>query len=106
MSGDRKGGGSPMLQATKLWRKISANGRPYLIGRLGLLRVLIFQVEPGDAPEDGHTHVLKLAAADERPTGGGAPKTALAERNAVAREIGREQQRIAERRRQPGAGRE
>ena len=33
----------PLIQAARLWAKTSANGRCYLTGRLGGLRVLVFE---------------------------------------------------------------
>jgi hypothetical protein len=57
--GQRKG--SPLLPACKLYQKTSANGRGYLIGRLGGLRVLIMPKR--DNEEGEHTHNLLLSEA-------------------------------------------
>jgi hypothetical protein len=54
-----------LLKATGLWRKTSKNNRDYLVGRLGGLRVLIF--ENADAGEGDPTHFLMLGEAEQRP---------------------------------------
>lgn len=47
-----------LLPAARLWSKTSAKGKPYLAGRLGLLRVTVMPLPEGDAREDGATHQL------------------------------------------------
>jgi hypothetical protein len=55
-----------LLKATGLWAKTSAkSGRQYLTGRLGGLRVLVF--ENVDAGEGDPTHLLMLGEAEQRP---------------------------------------
>lgn len=56
--------GGAMLPACKLYGRTSAKGAPYLMGRLGGLRVLVMRkrdAEPGD-----HSHVLLIAEAPQR----------------------------------------
>ena len=66
--------GPPPLTACKLWAKTSANGRHYLVGRLGGLRVLIFENRDRANVEDA-SHVLMFGqAADRAP--GAAPRSA------------------------------
>jgi hypothetical protein len=62
---DNRGG--PMLVACKLYPRTSGRGTPYLLGRLGGLRVLVLQKREGEAGD--HTHTLLLA---EAPQHGGA----------------------------------
>jgi hypothetical protein len=59
---DNRGGA--MLAACKLYSRTSSAGRPYLLGRLGNLRLLVLQKREGEAGE--HTHVLMLAEASRR----------------------------------------
>jgi hypothetical protein len=59
--------GGAMLLACKLFPRTSGAGRPYLLGRLGNLRLLVLPKREGEAGE--HTHVLMLA---EAPQHGGA----------------------------------
>jgi hypothetical protein len=58
---DNRGG--PMLVACKLFPRTSGKGTPYLLGRIGALRVLVMPKREGDAGE--HTHVLMLAEAPQ-----------------------------------------
>jgi hypothetical protein len=54
-----------LIKATDLWAKTSGKtGRQYLTGRLGALRVLIF--ENADAGEGDPTHLLMLGEAEQR----------------------------------------
>jgi hypothetical protein len=53
----------PMLVACKLYPRTSGRGTPYLLGRLGGLRVLIMPRRQDEA--DKHTHVLLLAEAPQ-----------------------------------------
>jgi hypothetical protein len=39
----RLNGRAPLLQAANLWEKTSAKGNPYLVGRLGGVRILILK---------------------------------------------------------------
>jgi hypothetical protein len=55
-----------LLRAAKLWAKTSQkNGRQYLVGRLGGLRVLIFE-NADKRGDDDHTHVLMVGEAEDR----------------------------------------
>jgi hypothetical protein len=58
---DNRGG--PMLVACKLFPRTSGKGTPYLLGRLGGLRILILPRREGEGGE--HTHVLMLAEAPQ-----------------------------------------
>ena len=61
---------SRLLQAARLWARTSAKGQPYMIGRLGGLRVLVMPA--GDRQTDRDpTHVLLVGPAPERPDDGG-----------------------------------
>lgn len=67
----------PLIQAAKLWQKTSASGRTYLTGRMGGLRVLVF--ENGRRTDEADpTHFLMIGAAD--PDGPRKPATAAPER--------------------------
>jgi hypothetical protein len=56
-----------LLRAAKLWSKKSQkNGRQYLVGRLGGLRVLIFE-NADKRGDDDHTHVLMVGEAEDKP---------------------------------------
>ncbi|WP_376091241.1 hypothetical protein ACE7GA_21365 [Roseomonas sp. CCTCC AB2023176] len=59
-----KSGGGALLPACRLYRKTNAAGAPYLMGRLGGLRVLILPKRDGDEGE--HTHNLLVAEAGQR----------------------------------------
>jgi hypothetical protein len=56
--------GGAMLLACKLYSRTSSAGRPYLLGRLGGLRLLVLPKR--DAEAGDHTHVLMLAEAPQR----------------------------------------
>jgi hypothetical protein len=58
--------GPPPIPACKLWEKTSANGRRYLVGRLGGLRVLVFENRDYQAEGDA-THVLLVGQAPDYP---------------------------------------
>ncbi|TPG49558.1 hypothetical protein EAH89_21350 [Roseomonas nepalensis] len=62
--------GGALLPACRLYRKASAKGAPYLMGRLGGLRVLILPKRDGEEGE--HTHNLLLAEATQRDQKDGA----------------------------------
>jgi hypothetical protein len=66
---DKRSGGPPPIPACKLWEKTSAGGRRYLMGRLGGLRVLVFENRDRQAEGDA-THVLLFAAAPDYPAPG------------------------------------
>jgi hypothetical protein len=53
-----------MLVACKLYPRTSGAGRPYLVGRLGGLRLLVLPKREGE-PDD-HSHTLFLAEAPQR----------------------------------------
>jgi hypothetical protein len=63
------GKGNALLPACRLYRKTSAKGAPYLMGRLGGLRVLVMAKLDGDEGE--HSHTLLLGEAAPRDTGEG-----------------------------------
>jgi hypothetical protein len=52
-----------MLAACKLYSRTSSAGRPYLVGRLGGLRILILPRREGEVGE--HTHALLLTEAPQ-----------------------------------------
>jgi hypothetical protein len=52
-----------MLAACRLYPRTSSGGRPYLLGRLGNLRLLVLPKREGEVGE--HTHVLMLAEAPQ-----------------------------------------
>jgi hypothetical protein len=54
----------PMLAACKLYPRTSGAGRPYLVGRLGGLRLLVLPKREGEGGE--HTHMLMLAEAPQQ----------------------------------------
>jgi hypothetical protein len=58
--------GDTLIKAAGLWRKTSGRtGREYLAGRLGVLRVLVF--ENKDADQEGEpTHLLMISAAEDK----------------------------------------
>jgi aromatic ring-cleaving dioxygenase len=58
-----------LLSACRLYRKTSAKGAPYLIGRLGGLRVLVMPNRDDDEGE--HTYTLLLGEAAQRDGGQG-----------------------------------
>jgi len=53
-----------MLAACKLYSRTSSAGRPYLVGRLGGLRILILPRREGEAGD--HSHTLLFAEAPQR----------------------------------------
>jgi len=53
--------GGVMLAACRLFARTSGKGTPYLVGRLGGLRLLVLPKRQDEAGE--HTHVLMLAEA-------------------------------------------
>jgi hypothetical protein len=56
--------GSALLPACRLYRKTSARGEAYLMGRLGGLRVLIMPKRTDDGGE--HSHTLLLSEATQK----------------------------------------
>lgn len=63
MADERKGALPPMIEAARLYEKVSAKGVAYYVGRLGGLKVLVLPKKADDAGE--HSHVLMVTA----PTG-------------------------------------
>lgn len=63
MADERKGGMPPMIEAGRLYAKVSAKGTEYFTGRLGGLKLLVLPKKSDDAGE--HSHVLMVTA----PTG-------------------------------------
>ena len=61
--------GGALLPACRLYRKTSAKGAPYLMGRLGGLRVLVMPKRDGDEGE--HSHTLLLGEVGQRDSGEG-----------------------------------
>ncbi|MBF0311097.1 MAG: hypothetical protein HQL56_16400 [Magnetococcales bacterium] len=54
-----------LIKGGKLWAKTSQSGKPYLMGRLGGLRVLIFENREAVAEgENSNSHWLMFGAAD------------------------------------------
>jgi hypothetical protein len=56
--------GGAILPACRLYPRTSSKGAPYLIGRLGALRVLVLPKREGEAGD--HTHTLLFAEAPLR----------------------------------------
>jgi hypothetical protein len=61
---------TPPLTVCRLWQRTSAAGRNYLTGRLGSLRVLIFE----NTGEGDHSHNLCFGQAEDRPAQQQAPQ--------------------------------
>jgi hypothetical protein len=59
---DNRGG--PMLVACKLYPRTSGRGTPYLLGRIGGLRLLVLPKREGEGGD--HSHRLLLAEAPQR----------------------------------------
>lgn len=57
---------SPMLRAAGLWRKTSAAGREYFVGRLGGVKITILSNRGRGEDESQPTHHLYFAEAAER----------------------------------------
>jgi hypothetical protein len=55
--------GGAMLAACRLYPRTSSAGRPYLVGRLGGLRILILPRREGEAGD--HSHTLLFAEAPQ-----------------------------------------
>jgi hypothetical protein len=55
---------APLIPACRLWKKQSAAGQSYLVGRMGGLRVLIMANKERSGDED-HTHILLITAAPD-----------------------------------------
>jgi hypothetical protein len=66
-----------LLRAAALWEKTSQQGRRYFVGRLGGVKLVIFEKRDRQS-EDDPTHELFFAPAPERPRGdrGGQPRQA------------------------------
>jgi hypothetical protein len=54
----------PMLAACKLYPRTSGRGTPYLLGRIGGLRLLVLPKREGEGGD--HSHTLFLAEAPQR----------------------------------------
>jgi hypothetical protein len=54
---------SDLIQAARLWQKTSANGRRYMLGRMGGLRVVILENQ-NRSGESEPSHFLFFGAAD------------------------------------------
>jgi hypothetical protein len=81
---------STLIKATGLWRKTSGKtGREYFVGRLGGLRILIFESTDRQGDSDP-SHLLMLGDAEERDQ---SPRqeTALAARHRIDRQLARMQ---------------
>jgi len=63
---------SRLLRAARLWAKTSKAGTPYMIGRLGGVRVMVMPNRDRQTDRDP-THVLLVGPAPERPDDGGEP---------------------------------
>ncbi|MBU8541604.1 hypothetical protein [Falsiroseomonas tokyonensis] len=69
MAGPTQFQNSGLLEACRLWRKVSAKGTEYLTGRLGGVKVTIL---PRRADAEGdHTHVMFFSEPSKRQEGGG-----------------------------------
>lgn len=55
---------TPLLDACSLWERTSAKGHPYLVGRLGGLRVLVMPSR--DDTPGGPSHTLLIGQAPPR----------------------------------------
>jgi hypothetical protein len=56
----------PLFEACRLWKKTSASGHTYLVGRMAGVRVLVMANRKRDG-EDAPTHVLLFGSADNQP---------------------------------------
>lgn len=54
---------SPLLPLARLWAKTSAKGTPYMVGRLGLAKLVLLPVR--EEHSDGHTHELFVTAPND-----------------------------------------
>jgi hypothetical protein len=61
--------GGRLIEAARLYGRTSKAGRTYLAGRMGGLRVLIFEADQQAGGE--HSHVLLIGAAEPREREGG-----------------------------------
>ncbi len=60
----------PLLRACNLWERTSAGGRRYLMGRMGGLRMLVFEnTRRADEGEPSHFLLFGEAPPRERPGG-------------------------------------
>lgn len=58
-----------LLRAARLWAKVSGKGRPYMVGRMGGLRVLVMENAERTSEKDP-THWLLFGPAPERSDDG------------------------------------
>jgi len=49
-----------MLEATRLWTKTSAKGETYLVGRMGSLRVMVFENKYAEEGGNDPSHRLMV----------------------------------------------
>jgi len=54
---------SPLLPLARLWEKTSGKGTPYMVGRLGLTKLVLLPVR--EEQSDGHTHELFVTAPND-----------------------------------------
>jgi hypothetical protein len=66
---------APLIPACRLWERTSSAGNPYLVGRLGGLRILVLQNRDRQG-EDDASHVLVVTTAPERQPSDTAPSQA------------------------------
>lgn len=67
---------SPLLPLARLWGKTSAKGTSYMVGRLGMAKLVLLPVR--EEHSDGHTHELFVTApndATHQASAKGAPST-------------------------------
>lgn len=71
---NERGNSGPMLTATRLYRKTSANGGTYFVGRMGALRLLVLKSRE-TADDGGEIWNLCLAEAPAKTgTSGGSER--------------------------------
>ena len=58
---DTKRADAPLIEAARLFERVSSKGHRYLVGRMGGVRVLVFEKKEGDG--GNHSHVLMIGAA-------------------------------------------
>ncbi|MEO3472509.1 hypothetical protein AAFN86_11625 [Roseomonas sp. CAU 1739] len=65
--GQGRAAGAPMIEAARLYEKVSAKGTAYWTGRMGGLKLLIWAKRDGQAGD--HTHVMMVTAPTPRDGG-------------------------------------
>ncbi|WP_372623050.1 hypothetical protein [Falsiroseomonas sp.] len=58
---------APLIEGCRLFERVSRKGRRYLTGRLGGLRIVVWEANDGGE----HSHVLMFGAAAPPTSGGG-----------------------------------